>query len=194
MFCITSDPAASFGEARAQVTAQASRMIRLWSEQALLCSEAAGVIAARLMMIAAGDPRVGDESGRMVAEKVEALGEVWWHLADANWQAAWGTRAFPGPSSRPRGSCGSIAARCAPTCAVSRTGIAGGSDPFPGGLDQHRAGRSTECEGQDQAHASPHSAPVRPAIRPPAIRPRMGKTSRARQPTTTMTFALARAG
>jgi hypothetical protein len=95
MFCITSDPAASFGEARAQVTAQASRMIRLWSEQALLCSEAAGVIAARLMMIAAGDPRVGDESGRMVAEKVEALGEVWWHLADANWQAAWGTRAFP---------------------------------------------------------------------------------------------------
>lgn len=90
MIPIATDPAAGMSQA----TAQATRLIRLWSEQALLCSEAAGVIAARVWMIAMADPRASAESGRMVAEKVEAWGEVWWHLAEAHWLAAWGGRSL----------------------------------------------------------------------------------------------------
>lgn len=82
-----------FGSAQAQ----AARFMGLWQQQALLASEAAMVISARLWLIALSDPRAAAESRRMVDEKVEALGQVWWALARAQGEALWQGRALPSP-------------------------------------------------------------------------------------------------
>jgi hypothetical protein len=156
-------------------------MIPLWNQQAMLGAEASQVVARRLWLIALGDPRAAAESQRMVTEKIEALGQVWWDMArvqaDALMRGTWPLpRTFmPGARCRP------IAARCGPTCAAWLAE----QDPRgrrrsipPRRFDEAPAHRAAQAKGQRQAQPAPHSAPLRPASSPPAIRPRMGNTSK----------------
>ncbi|GHC98876.1 hypothetical protein [Novosphingobium pokkalii] len=74
-----------------------SAMIPLWNQQAMLGAEASQVVARRLWLIALGDPRAAAESQRMVTEKIEALGQVWWDMARVQADALMRGRPAPAP-------------------------------------------------------------------------------------------------
>ncbi|WP_197279288.1 hypothetical protein [Novosphingobium sp. AAP1] len=77
-------------------------MLPLWNQQMMLGSEAALVIARRMWLLALADPRAASESQRMVTEKVETLGQVWWDLALAPSRALLAGKALPTPHGEAR--------------------------------------------------------------------------------------------
>ncbi|MFD2782835.1 hypothetical protein ACFS32_19255 [Novosphingobium pokkalii] len=140
-----------------------SAMIPLWNQQAMLGAEASQVVARRLWLIALGDPRAAAESQRMVTEKIEALGQVWWDMARVQADALMRGRPALPRTFMPGARCRPIAAKCGPTCAACR------AEQRPRGrrrsipprrFDEAPAHRAAQAKRHRQAQPR---APFRPA-------------------------------